>query len=130
MPIFRDKSIKWWFGAVACTGLFLAIVVFAYAKTTFLVKGVEIKADIIKNSGSSLVEVAGNAKNSTHLRLNGREIFIDKSGNFSEMVGLLPGLSIISIEAKDKFGKEDSKKFEIVYEGENDAVASRELIIN
>jgi len=95
----------------------------------FIVKGVEIKATLERNNTSPLVQVSGNAKNSIHLSLNGREIFIDKDGNFSETIGLLPGFSVISLEAKDKFGKFAEKKFKIVYTESAEAIALRDNII-
>jgi len=48
----------------------------------FLVKGVQIKARIVRQGDSALVQVVGNAKNAIHLKLNGREIFIDKKEIF------------------------------------------------
>jgi hypothetical protein len=40
------------------------------------------------------------------LILNGRAIFTDTGGNFSEDLLLAPGLNRIRLEAKDKFGKQ------------------------
>ncbi len=95
----------------------------------FVMKGVRIEASLTQNKSSSLVQVFGNAKNSIHLSLNGREIFIDKQGNFSETVGLLPGLSIISLHASDKFGKSAEKKFTIISNESAEAIAlGREII--
>lgn len=129
MSFIKNRGIKWWLSAISCMAFFLVIAIFAYNKVQFIVRGVEIKADIKKDNNSALVEVAGNAKNSTYISLNGREIFIDKEGNFSEKVGLLPGLSIISIEARDKLGKEDIKKFEIVYGESAESIALRDKIM-
>lgn len=129
LKIIKKRSIKWWVGVSSCIILFFVIGIFSYLKMDFLVKGVEIKATLDRSSSSSLVQINGNAKNSIHLSLNGREIFIDKEGNFSETVGLLPGFSIISLEAKDKFGKSANKKFEIVYTESAEAIALRDKII-
>lgn len=89
----------------------------------FVLKGVKIEASLTQNKSSSLVQINGNAKNSTQISLNGREIFIDKEGNFSETVGLLPGLSIISLNAQDRFGKFAEKKFTIISNQSAEAVA-------
>lgn len=123
--------MKWWIGIISCTALFLIIGVFSYAKMSFLIKGVKIVATIQPQDSSSLVVIKGIAAKATHLTLNGREIFIDKDGNFSEAVAMLPGFSIITLDAKDKFGKTAEKKFEVVT-GENaKAIAFRSVqIIN
>ena len=110
--------MKWWIGIISCVSLFVIIGVFSYAKMSFLIKGVKIEATIQKQDDASLAVVKGVAAKATHLTLNGREIFIDKDGNFSEAVAMLPGFSIITLDAKDKFGKTAEKKFEVVT-GEN-----------
>lgn len=125
----KNKNIKWWISRLSCTTLFLIIALFGYLKINFIIKGVEIKATL-KQDDSSLILVSGKAEKATHLVLNGREIFIDKDGNFSEVVGLIPGFSVITLNAEDKFGKTAEKKFEIVYEGNTEAVALGNQIIN
>jgi hypothetical protein len=67
--------------------------------------------------------------NAIYLSLNGREIYIDKDGTFTEPVALLPGLSVVTLDAQDKFGKTFEKKFEVVYE-ETTKVAIVNEIIN
>jgi hypothetical protein len=89
----------------------------------FLVKGVEIKATITQKDDSSLAVVEGIASKATHITLNGREIFIDKEGNFSESIAILPGFSIVTLDARDKFGKTAIKKFELVKSENAPAIA-------
>lgn len=96
----------------------------------FLFRGVKISALIDKSDISPLVKVIGNAKNATYISLNGREIFIDKEGNFSENVALLPGLSVITLSAEDKFGHMDEKKLEVMYQETTGVVAIGNTIIN
>jgi hypothetical protein len=72
-----------------------------------------------EEAGSNLVTITGVAEKAILLSLNGREIFIDKEGNFSEQVSPLSGYSIITLNAKDKFGKTAEKKFELVREEKN-----------
>ena len=125
----KNKSIKWWVGVSSCIVLFLIIAIFSYSKINFVFKGVEINATLTRDSYSPLAQINGNAKHSTSLILNGREIFIDKEGNFSETVSLLPGFSIISLEAKDKFGMSAEKKFNLVYSESAEAIALGNQII-
>lgn len=123
MKIIKDKNIKWWVGVGSCFMLFAIIAIFAYEKMCFIIKGVEIIADIKQNNNSSLVEIIGNAKNAIHLTLNGREIFIDREGDFKEAVSLPFGLNIITLNAEDKFGNLSEKKFQFVYKEGAEAIA-------
>ncbi len=130
MKKVKNKSTKWWIGVVLCTALFLVIGVFSYLKMDFLWKGVQITASVNRNNTSPIIQVKGNAKNAVYLSLNGREIFIDKDGSFSEPLALLPGLSVVTINAQDKFGKSKEKKFEVMYEQSTGAVALGDVVIN
>lgn len=119
----KNKNMKWWVGIISCTLLFSFIMIFSYEKMCFIFKGVEIKATIERSSESSIAIVHGTASKATYITLNGREIFIDKEGNFSESISILPGFSIVTLNARDKFGKTAIKKFEIVYEKNAKAIA-------
>jgi len=123
MKIIRNKNIKWWIGITSCVALFAVIAIFSYEKMCFIFKGVEIEAIIEKTNDSSLVEVSGKASKATYITLNGREIFVDKEGNFSESIAILPGFSVVTLNAKDKFGKTAEKKFEMVYDGDAESFA-------
>jgi hypothetical protein len=126
MRTIKNKSIKWWLGMSLCVLLFAVIATFAYIKMSFLMKGVQIEATIDHDSSSSLVKVKGMASNAVYLSLNGREIFIDKDGSFLEIISLLPGLGVINLEAKDKFGNTANKKFEVMYKENTGAIAFNE----
>ena len=89
----------------------------------FLFKGVQIEARIEQSGETSLATVSGNAKNANYISLNGREIFIDKDGSFKESIALIPGYSVITIDATDKFGNDKEKKFQMVYKEGSPAVA-------
>ncbi|MFA6515178.1 MAG: hypothetical protein WCT42_02855 [Candidatus Paceibacterota bacterium] len=123
MRIIKNKNMKWWLGIISCVALFSFILFFSYEKMFFLVKGVEIKATITQKDDSSLAVVEGIASKATHITLNGREIFIDKEGNFSESIAILPGFSIVTLDARDKFGKTAIKKFELVKSENAPAIA-------
>jgi hypothetical protein len=123
MRNIKNKNIKWWIGIISCIALFSVIMIFGYEKMCFIWKGVEIKATIKQANNSPLATVSGNASKATYLALNGREIFIDKDGNFTESIVVLPGFSIVTLNARDKFGKTSEKKFEVVYEENAKAIA-------
>lgn len=131
MKSIKDKNIKWWIGVTSCLVLFVFIGVFAYMKMSFIMKGIQIEASIEHNDDTSLAKITGKAKNATFISLNGREIFIDKDGSFNESLALIPGLSVITINAQDKFGKSKEKKFQMVYKEGSPVVAfSGSNIIN
>lgn len=123
VKFIKNKNMKWWVGIMSCVLLFAIIGIFSYEKMCFIWHGVKIEATLEKKVDSSLAVVKGRAEKATHLTLNGREIFIDKEGNFSESIAMLPGFSVVTLNAKDKFGKTAEKKFEIVIEKDAKAIA-------
>ena len=62
----------------------------------------------------TLIEIEGRAKNISHINLNDRPIFTDKTGYFKEKILLSPGYNIIKLSAEDKFNKYTEKKLEII----------------
>src|SRR3989338_72714 len=97
---------------------FLLIIIYAFFGSHNLIFGVKIKnVNIIDGTKitTGVLEVTGNAKNAVNLTLNGREISIDKKGDFDETIALLIGYNVINIKAKDKFGYSDEKNYKIMY---------------
>ena len=68
----------------------------------------------MNQDAKKIVKITGNAENAKNLTLNGREISIDQAGNFNETIALLSGYTIITIEAKDKFGYKDEKNYQLI----------------
>lgn len=130
MRDIKNKNIKWWLGFASFFILFVLVGVFAYMKMSFLIKGVQIEAKIERVNTSSLAMIKGKAKNATYITINGREIYIDSDGSFSEPVALIPGFSVITIDTQDKFGKNKEKKFQLVYKESASSVALVNKIIN
>jgi len=126
----KNKNMKWWLGIISCITLFAIIIFFGYEKMNFIFKGVKIEATLEQKEDSSIAVVEGNADKAVYITLNGREIFIDKDGDFSESIAVLPGFSIITLNARDKFGKTAEKKFEVVMKKDAEAIAfkSNEII--
>jgi len=109
------------------SALFLFIVAFAFFNSRDLIFGVQIKNVRLGDTPpvlagmkvtDSIQKVTGMAKNAVKLVLNGREISIDQSGNWSETIILSPGYNIVNILAQDKFGNKDEKNYKIIYEAE------------
>lgn len=64
----------------------------------------------------SYLPVKGQAFNIASLSMNGRQIFIDERGFFSEGLLLARGYNIIEITASDKFGRVSKEKREVILE--------------
>ena len=102
---------------------FILVIVYALFISKDLISGVKIKdvninglpAQASSTYTESVIKVTGNARNAINLTLNGREISIDQSGNFSETIALLLGYNIINIKAQDKFGYEDEKNYKLMF---------------
>jgi len=100
---------------------FIVLIIFTYSFFKFknLIYGPEITL-FSPQDGSSLknelIRVKGRAERITQISLNGRKIFTDEEGNFEEPLLLSSGYNFFELRAKDKFGREISKKLQLVYE--------------
>jgi hypothetical protein len=127
----RQDNIKKYLGLGSCLVLFVVIGLFTYMKMHSVLSGVHIQAEIVRDGNTSMVQIKGNARNTNYITLNGREIFVDRDGTFVEPVALLPGLSVVTLSAQDKFGKTAEKKFELTYTESNGSFAYNETkVIN
>ena len=101
-------------------GVFIFIV-FGYSvyQSRNIVKGPSIIITEPENGTSfnhSPITIKGQAFNNTEISIDNRLIFIDEKGIFKEKYLLSPGYNIITIVAKDKFGKTVKKILELVYQ--------------
>ena len=99
--------------------LFLGILSYSYYKTRGLLWGVKLTVLGIENGetlSNASMELSGEASRAIFLSVNGREIFIDQDANFKDSLILLPGYNIITIQARDKFGKEKRREFHVFLE--------------
>jgi hypothetical protein len=103
---------------ISLSALFLVIIVYAFFRSYDLLFGVKIKnvnlADGAKME-NNILNITGNAKNAVHLLLDGREVSVDQDGNWNETIALLSGYNVVSVEAKDKFGKSDEKIYKLIF---------------
>jgi hypothetical protein len=63
---------------------------------------------------SSVISIEGTASNIAWISLNGRQIFTNEKGVWSEKLLVSSGLSIMTVQARDRFGRETSKRVRIV----------------
>lgn len=100
--------------------LVLLIVGYTGFNSRFLLQGPEIELEHPEETvttDDNTFYLRGKVLHSSFISVNGRPIFIDEAGNFSEKLLLSSGISIIDIYAKDKFGKETRKKIDVLYHG-------------
>ncbi len=97
--------------------LILSVLGYSLFQAQKLISGPKIIIDSPQNgatASSPFIEITGRAQNASYIRLNGKQIFTDISGKFSEKLLLSPGYNILLLDAKDKFGKTVSKKLELI----------------
>ena len=101
-------------------GLFvLTIVLYTLFQSRALIEGPQISLITPlqgQTSTSSLILIKGSALHAKELTLDGRAIFIDLAGNFSEQLLLAPGYNIIELTATDVEGRKQKKQVELYYE--------------
>jgi len=100
------------------SAFFLFILIFIFFRSYNLIFGVKIKNVNITDGTKyeeSVLKITGNAKNAKNVSLNGREVSINKEGDFNETIALLSGYNIITIKAEDKFGNVDEKDYQLIY---------------
>lgn len=106
---------------------FAAIVIFGLLFASFIIysifnfqgfwQGPRASIDFPKDGVSldnSHISVAGRAKRASKLELNGRPIYTDENGEFSEDLILSAGLNIIELKAEDRFGREIRERRQVL----------------
>ncbi|MEK7531917.1 MAG: hypothetical protein AAB545_03265 [Patescibacteria group bacterium] len=96
----------------------LLLLFFGYLKTKNVFEGPSITIQSPRNgeaTTSPLVTIKGVAKNIAHLSLNDRQIYLDQNGVLEEKLLLAEGYNILTLKARDKFGKTTENRIELVY---------------
>ena len=100
----------------ACT---IGIILYGLWQMRDLIGGIDFRIDTIRDGAiytNPEIQIAGIAKNSKQVILNGREIYLDKNWRFNETILLLSGYNIITIEAIDKFNRVNTKIYQLILE--------------
>ena len=95
------------------------ILIYAYYQSLAIIEGPQISVIAPENgitSTTSLVHIYGSVRHAKETTLQGRPIFIDLEGRFSEQLLLAEGYNIIELTAKDAQGREIKRKLELVYQ--------------
>jgi hypothetical protein len=101
------------------SGIILALIIIGYSlfQAHSIITGPEIDVYSPQNGtvySHTLIEISGQAHNTSFLNLNKRQIFTDRDGYFKEKLLLSPGYNILVLDAKDKFGKTTEKRLELI----------------
>lgn len=102
--------------AVLLVAFFLLLTSYSLFQARFVILGPYIEIQTPKNGASldtNLINIIGRAENISFISLNDRPIFVDKNGNWNEKLIAPQGLSIITVRAKDRFGRSTEKQVEI-----------------
>ena len=97
--------------------LFAVIAVYALFTAKDLIFGIKIKVNNLKQGevvNDPLLKLSGIANHASELSINNNKVFLDRVGTFTDSLLLAPGYNIITVKAKDKFGKETEKSFQVV----------------
>lgn len=89
-------------------GLVLVFVFYGILRAKNFLDGPSLVVTTPKNgevTENQEIIVSGKTKNISSLNLNGRQIFTDKNGDFSEHLLLPRGYTIMEVKASDRFGR-------------------------
>ena len=97
--------------------VFILLISYALFEARALIWGPYIKINQPQNGATlsgPLVVVEGESSNISWISLNGRQIFTDEKGGWSEKLLVSPGLSIMTLRARDRFGRETEEEIQVV----------------
>jgi hypothetical protein len=97
--------------------LFLFIAIYALFRSLNYAKGPDIEINSPSNGStisSPTVKIIGQAFRINKITLNGHNISIDESGNWEQVIIIFPGINKITVYAEDQFGRNISKKLDII----------------
>lgn len=97
--------------------LFLLLIVYSLYQARFLILGPQIWIESHKDGEvvtDPQIALGGRAKNVSWISLNDRQIFTDEKGYWSEKLIVSSGTSIMTLKARDRFGRETAKSVMVV----------------
>ena len=109
-----NLSPRQWVGIVV--GIIFAIYIISQAQAILFGPRVSIESPrdgaVVS---SSVVTLTGTARNAAWISLNDRQIFTDEKGVWEEKLILSPGLSIMTVRVRDRFGREAERQVKIIF---------------
>ena len=119
-----NRDAKFYLRASIVVFFVLLIGGYSYFQARKLIGGPKITIDSPANGSTvteSLVEIKGVAKNINEISLDDRPIFIDEQGAFNEKLLVPPGYTIITMKARDRFGRKTVEMLELYYDAPDTA---------
>ncbi|HVY36224.1 MAG TPA: hypothetical protein VG982_03050 [Candidatus Paceibacterota bacterium] len=104
-------------GVIACAAIAL---VFTNMKDAIF--GTPFSVNTAKDGATvqaAFLPVSGNAGRARDVFINGRPVALDREGNFADAVLLSPGYNTVAVSLRDQFGKEKTRLYHLVLEGES-----------
>jgi hypothetical protein len=100
--------------------LVLAFISYAGFQARFVILGPRVEITSHKNGEvveNPLVTIEGKATNISWISLNGRQIFTDEKGYWSEDLVVSKGINVVTVKVKGKMGEgvEKEKSVQIIY---------------
>lgn len=74
---------------------------------------------------SPVTNIKGRVKNTSHIKMNDRDITIDEEGVFEEKFVLSEGKNVVKVSAEDRFGRQSDVFIEISYSGAPERLVKR-----
>lgn len=105
--------LTWLLAAVVCGAL--AWYVLFQARLVLGGPILELERGLATVHHTRVVAVSGTAQNVTGITLNGRAIYVDEDGHFREQLVLENGYTIMTIRARDRYGRETALEQPFVY---------------
>jgi len=102
--------------------LVLLILSYAFFEARNIIYGPQINLMLPNKTitvHSPIIQIKGNVKYVISISLDGRTIKIDRDGNFTEKLLLIPGLNTFTFKATNKFGKTQNKEIMVIYKKDN-----------
>lgn len=118
---------------IAGGSIIAAAVVYGVFQARELFTGVSLSLSGIKDGMTyteEILDITGTAPRATILSINGREIFINKTGAFTEKILLPNGYNIITVAAIDKFGNQKEKVYRVYHESTESLARQTTIITN
>lgn len=103
---------------IALIAIVVILILYIIFQARFIILGPNIKINSLYDGqivGTSTITVSGHADNIAYISLDDRPIFIDEKGDFSEKLIAQPGLGILVMRARDRFGRTTEKTLRIIY---------------
>ncbi len=101
---------------ICITTLIIVILVYSLFEARKILTGPDIHIDSPKDdtaTSSSIITISGEAHNIAFLDINDAPAYTDLSGHFSEAISPPPGYSVVTVSARDQFGRRVSESVHI-----------------